>query len=1112
MTAAVDPTPTPFRAPTPPHPPRPAIDYPLTVDQRRLWFLQQLDPTDTGYHLYLVRRWHGPLDVRALRTALDALTARHEILRTRFVVVGDGPRQVVDPPAPVPLVRHDVSPAGDDDVERALTGAVAPYVNTPFDLAAGPPLRAVLVRAGEHEHALCLVLHHIAGDGWSAGVLWDELLTLYGAALTDSVPQLPVLAIQYGDHARAEESRLGPDEREQAYVHWRDRLAGAEPLRLPLDRPRPADPRRPAGFADLALGPELTDAIDQLARRERCTPFMVLLAAYQSVLGRWCGQDDFTVGTPLAGRPDVAHEALIGYFTRTAVIRADLRGDAGRGPDFRTVLRRVRSATMGALAHQDVPLERLAADLGEPPGGLPFRTLFVLQSQHETGGGAAEPELPPGVTLLSLDSGFDRAKADLLLDTWRTETGLTCSFSYDEELFDRSTVETLARRYRTLLTRATADPLLPVHGDWLLDAAERAAVLARGTGPRLDPGRRTVPARFAEQVALRPDAPALALGEDTLSYAELDRRSSLLAARIGPLEGGVAAVRIPSSYALVIALLAVWKAGGGYLPLDEAYPPERLRQLVADGGARLLITAGEGPDLGIPALAVPEEWPDGPAARATSGWPGVGATDPAYVLFTSGSTGRPKGVVVEQGALADRVEWMTGMLATGAAAIGAAATGTAPIGTADGEGSREGYGLRPGDRIVQFASIGFDTHAEEIWPALASGACCVLLTGGPRTLPDVLRAEDGAGVTVLDLPTAYWHELVLMEDEFTWPADLRLVVLGGSAVDGTVLARWHARHGGRVRLVNTYGPTEATVIATSADLSVPSDGVVARPPIGRPLAGVRCYVLDERLGLVPDGTEGELFLGGRGLARGYAGRPGLTAERFLPDPFVADGGRMYRTGDRVRRLPDGELEFLGRTDGQVKLRGYRIEPGEVEHALTSHPGVAQAVVVVRQGRLLGYVVPSPTATRPQVPELLAHVGGVLPTYMVPSALVVLDRLPLTVNGKPDVSALPLPGPSAAAPAYVAPRTDAEALVAELWEEVLGVERVGALDDFFSLGGDSLRVTRVAARIRSVAGLEISIRDVFDHRVLSELAARVEELLIAEIDAMSEGEVVEGLSP
>ncbi|QIQ02256.1 non-ribosomal peptide synthetase [Streptomyces liangshanensis] len=1094
MTAAVDPTPTPSQAPAPTPPGRHTTDHPLTVDQRRLWFLQQLDPTDTGYHLYLVRRWRGPLDVPALRGALDALTARHEILRTRFVVVGDGPRQVVDPPTAVPLVRHDVSPAGEDDVDRLLTEAVAPHVNTPFDLAAGPPLRAVLVRAGEDEHALCLVLHHIAGDGWSSGVLWHELLTLYGAALTGSVPQLPALALQYGDHARAEEARLGPDEQERAYAHWRDRLAGAEPLRLPRDRPRPAEPLRPAGFADLALGPELTAAVDQLARQERCTPFMVLLTAYQAVLGRWCGQDDFTVGTPLAGRPDVAHEALIGYFTRTAVIRADLRGDAGRGPDFRTVLRRVRSATMGALAHQDVPLERLAADLGEAPGGLPFRTLFVLQSQHETGGGAAEPELPAGVTLLSLDSGFARAKADLLLDTWRTEAGLTCSFSYDEELFDRSTVETLARRYRTLLTRATADPLLPVHGDWLLDAEERAAVLARGTGPGVDPGRRTVLARFAEQVALRPDAPALALGEGTLSYAELDRRSSLLAARIGPVDGGVAAVRIPPSYALVTALLAVWKAGGGYLPLDEAYPLERLRQLVADGGARLLITAGEGPDLGIPSLAVPTEWPDG--ATVPSGASQAGPeSGPAYVLFTSGSTGRPKGVVVEQGALADRVAWMTGTAATGTAGA-------------------QGYGLRPGDRIVQFASLGFDTHAEEIWPALASGACCVLLPGGSRTLPDVLRSGGGAGVTVLDLPTAYWHELVLMEDEFTWPADLRLVVLGGSAVDGTVLARWHARHGGRIRLVNTYGPTEATVIATSADLTLPSappGAVVARPPIGRPLAGVRCYVLDERLGLVPDGTEGELFLGGRGLARGYAGRAGLTAERFLPDPFAADGTRMYRTGDRVRRLPDGELEFLGRTDGQVKLRGYRIEPGEVEHALTAHPAVAHALVAVREGRLLGYVVPAPGAT-PVVPELLAHLEGLLPAFMVPSGLAVLDRLPLTVNGKPDVSALPLPGPAVAAPAFVPPRTDAEALVAELWEEVLGVERVGARDDFFSLGGDSLRVTRVAARIRSVAGLEISIRDVFDHRVLADLAARVEELLIAEIDALSEGEAAERLSP
>ncbi|WP_371494374.1 amino acid adenylation domain-containing protein [Kitasatospora sp. NBC_00374] len=1032
--------------------------HPLTIDQRRLWFLQQLDPDDTGYHLYLAHRWLGPLDLPRLRTALDGLAARHDILRTRFTVVDGQPRQVVHPPAPVPLTLREL-PAGAG--ERELTEAVAPYVNAPFDLAAEAPLRAVLVRAGERDHALCLVLHHIAADGWSAGLLHQELLARYRGL---EPPELP---LQYGDYARAEEARLDADAAEQAYAHWQARLAGTALLRLPTDRPRPEHPAHPAGFTDLVLGPELTEAVDRLAREERCTPFMVLLAAYHILLGRWTGQQDFTVGTPLAGRNEVAHEALIGYFTRTAVIRADLRGE----PDFRTVLRRVRAATMAALAHQDVPLERLAADLGAPAGGLPFSTLFVLQSQTERGGAAAE--LPDSVELAPLDSGFARAKADLLLDNWRTGAGWTCSFSYDLELFDRTTVETLAGRYRALLTRAAADPLTPVHGDWLLDDRERADLLARGTGPALPAVRRTLLERFAEQTARHPDAPALALGDGTLTYAELDRRSSLLAERIGPLTGRVAAVRIAPSYELVTALLAIWKAGGAYLPLDPAHPVERLRQLVADGGASLLLANGDTPDLGLPRLTVPADRPAEPAGPV----PGGAAGDPAYVLFTSGSTGRPKGVVVEHGALADRIDWMAG----------------------------EGYGLGPGDRIVQFASIGFDTHAEELWPALAAGACCVLLPGGGRTLPDLLRSPAGADVTVLDLPTAYWHELVLLEDGFGWPRALRLVVLGGSAVERAPLDRWQARHGRRIRLVNTYGPTEATVIATSAELN----DRTGRPPIGRPLPGVRCYVLDPYLNLVPDGTEGELFLAGAGLARGYAGRPDLTADRFLPDPFAGGGARMYRTGDRVRRRPDGELDFLGRTDTQVKLRGYRIEPGEVEHALAAHPAVAHAVVLVRGDRLLGYAVPAP-GEAPGVPELLEHLAERLPSFMVPGGLAVLDRLPLTPNGKPDLDALPEPDPAAAGE-YLAPRTDAELLVADIWQEVLGVDKAGALDDFFALGGDSLRVTRVAARIRALAGLEITVRDVFENPVLAGLADRVEALLIAEIDALTDNEAADRLT-
>ena len=1067
--------------------------HPLTADQRRLWFLSQLHPDDAGFNMYLVHRWTGPLDLPALRAALTRLVARHEILRTRFALAGEEPVQLVEPAGPVTVDSVELPTVADESAEQRearLTAATAPHVNAPFDLAERPPLRAVVLHADERDHVVCITLHHIVSDGWSARTMWRELLALYRDELGEAPAGLAEPALQYGDYARAEQARTtAGDAAEEAFRHWYDRLAGTSPLRLPADHPRPAEPAHPAGFVDLLLDAELTTGLDRLAREQRCTPFMVLLAVYQSVLARWTGQDDFTVGTPLAGRNEVAHEELLGYFSRTAVIRADLTGE----PDFRTVLRRVRSATMAALGHQDVPVERLAnaLDLPNLPGVAPlYQTLFVLQSQHELAGTGADP-VPAGVRIGDLDSGFRQAKADVMLDSWRTGDGLTLSFCFDLEVFERSTVEALARRCRTLLAAVIEDPELPVHGDWLLDADERAALLARGAGPAPAGTVRPVLERFAEQVAARPGADALEYAGETLSYAELDRRSTLLAHLIGPQAGRAVAVRIEPSFALVTALLAVWKAGGAYLPLDRAHPDERQRLMAAEAGASLLLTAGDTPGLGLPVLTLPTEW----AASADGLLPGSDPAGAAYILYTSGSTGAPKGVVVEHGALATRVDWMAG----------------------------DGYGLGPGDRIVQFASIGFDTHAEEIWPALAAGACCVLLPGGGRMLPDLLRSPRGAAVTVLDLPTAYWHELVSLGADAPWPAALRLVILGGSEAGAPAVAAWRERHGDRVRLVNTYGPTEATVIVTSAELGAAD--ALRRPPLGSPLPGVRCYVLDSRLGLLPPGSEGELFLGGAGLARGYLGRPELTAERFLPDPFAdpaaGPDARMYRTGDRVRwrawgsprpEAGGGGLDFLGRADDQVKIRGYRIEPAEIESVLSTHPAVARAAVVVRDGRrLTGYAVPRQGAA-PSPAALREHLAARLPAFMVPDALVVVPALPLTANGKLDLAALPDPAPGdGAGREYLAPRTDAESLVVELWQEVLGVEKVGALDDFFELGGDSLLVTRVAARIRSTVGLEVPIRDVFESPTPAALAARIEALLIAEIDALSEDEATGRLS-
>ncbi|MFJ7265381.1 amino acid adenylation domain-containing protein [Streptomyces sp. NPDC099050] len=1102
-------------SPASPASPTPISRHPLTDEQRRLWFLQQLGPKDAGFNMYLNRRWSGPIDPRALGAALTRLTARHRVLRTRFALDGEQPVQLVEPVRDVELTLVPIP----DAAEESFTAACAPFVNAPFDLSERPPLRAVLVSAGDNEHALSVVVHHIVSDGWSFTVLWRELLALYREETGEGPAELPELKLQFGDFALAERTRLDGGAAEEAVRYWTGRLAGVGALRMPLDHPRPAEPAHPAGFAELALGSELVSGLDALAREQRCTPFMVLLAAYQCVLARWSGTYDFAVGTPLAGRNETAHEALLGYFSRTGVIRADLTGD----PGFHTVLRRVRSATMAALSHQDVPVERVAAELGLPvrPGVGPlYQAVFVHQSQYELAGAGERTSLPAGVRTADMDSGFDRAKTDLLLDSWRTpDGGMTLSFCFDRELFERATVEALARRVRDLLGRAIADVEVPLHGDWLPSGEERAALLALGAGPAVPvapaarDGAGTILRGFADQVAARPDAPALECAGTILTYAELDRASDELARRLGPLAGRAVGVRIEPSLELVTALLAIWKAGAGYLPLDPAHPAERQRLMLGEADAALLLTGGERPDLGVPVLAVGGPDPEGGHSAHTgigagSTGPALPGTDPrglAYVLYTSGSTGAPKGVAVEHAALAGRVRWMAGP---------------------------EGYGLRPGDRIVQFASIGFDTHAEEIWPALTAGACVVLLPGGGRMLPDLLRGGAGRTVTVLDLPTAYWEELVSLGDQAPWPPALRLVVLGGSEARAATLARWRERHGDTVRLVNTYGPTEATVIVTAGELAGERSGergngsgdaagtgpggrptAEQRPPLGRPLPGVRLYLLDERGSLLPAGSEGELYIGGAGLARGYVARPDLTAEAFLPDPFTdAPYGRMYRTGDRARWRTDGQLEFLGRADGQVKIRGYRIEPAEIEAALTAHPAVGLAAVLVRDGRrLIAYAVLRPAAGQgspaaaPRPGELREHLALRLPAFMVPDSVVLLDALPLTANGKLDAAALPDPVPAGAGAGYLAPRTDAEALVVDLWQEVLGVPKVGVLDDFLTLGGDSLLVTRVAARIRAGVGLDVSIRDVFESPTPAALAARIEALLIAEIDALSEEE-------
>ncbi|WP_051751313.1 non-ribosomal peptide synthetase [Streptosporangium amethystogenes] len=1021
---------------------------PLSFGQERLWFLNRLDRDDASYNMCLVRRLRGPLDRDALARALAGTTARHESLRTRFPEADGVPVVVVDPPGPVTVEEADA--AG----EAEALELVSALTNAPFKLAARPPLRVALIRIAEDDHVLCVVLHHILGDGWSLNLVFDEVSRLYSGD-----PGLPPVPLQFGDVARWQRERdLGG-----LLGYWRDRLADPTPLDLPVDRPRTAGAARRGEVVTVRLEEAEVAALARLGREHGATMFMVLLAAYQALLSRHSGQSDILVGTATAGRDRVELEPVVGYLSDTLVMRGDLSAD----PTFADLLRKTRTGVLDAFSHRGVPFEELVRALGverDLTRTPLFQTMLILHTQDS---GQARDAFA-GLTATAFEHGMRQAKLELMLEAWQDEHELMLSFAYDAELFDRATIETMAARFHLLLTAlpgASGDRVskLPLRTE------DDGALLLRLSHGPVRPTAAPVPDLFAATVRDTPGAVAIGCGGATLGYAGLDARADELAALLrghGVAGGDVVGVCLDRSPDAVAALLAVWRAGAAYLPLDPDHPAERLAFMLDDSATRLVLTSAALRDrlpAGTPVVHLDDRPPAPETGRpADPAAPDGGA---AYVIYTSGSTGTPKGVVVSHRNLAARVGWM-----------------------------REAYGLGPGDRMVQFASLSFDTHAEEIYPALAAGARLELLPEGGVTLPDHLDQ-----VTVLDLPTAYWHALVDDIDEIPWPPTLRLVILGGEQVHEAAVARWRRRFGDRVRLVNTYGPTEATIIATAAEL----DGSPGRPPIGVPIADTSILLLDGSGEAVPPGAPGELCVGGAGVAVGYLGRQDLTAERFptLGDPGVPGvlgGGRIYRTGDLARWRADGQLEFLGRLDDQVKVRGFRIELGEIEARLLTHPGVGQAAVAVYGEALVGHVVGTATGD-----ELAGYLAETLPAYMVPALWVNLAALPLTGNGKLDRAALPAPetGPRT----RTAPRGDAEELVAEIFGEVLGIEEVGAFDDFFALGGHSLLATRAVARLRAAVEVDVPIRTLFARSTVADLAAAVEELLVAELAEMSDEE-------
>jgi len=1032
-----------------------------------------------------VWRVGGALDEAALERALGEIVRRHEALRTVFPAVDGSPVQVIAPFGRFMLPVEDLSGLSDEDREAALGRRFGEEARRAFDLSAGPLFRPALLRLGAEDHVLLLSMHHILVDEWSMGVLRRELSALYAAYREGGESPLPELPVQYADYAVWQREQLQGEVLDRHLAYWKERLAGApELLELPTDRPRPAVQTYRGAYEGILLPGELLARLEALGRSEGVTPFMTLLAAFQVLLGRYGGSEDVVVGSPVSGRTRREVEELVGLFLNTLVLRTDLSGD----PSFREVLRRVREVTLGAFEHQEIPFERLVTEL-QPERSLSysplFQVMFVLQ-EAEGAERAAENHEPQ-----SAGAGTGgTSKFDLTLFAGRHAGGLTASLEYNTDLFDRGTMQRMLGHLARVLEKVAADADVRLSELALLDAAERRRVLREwnATGAEYPRGA-CVHHLFEAQADRTPHAPAVVSGQASLTYRELDERANRLANHLVRLGVGLDArvgLCLERGPEMMVAVLGILKAGASYVPLDPAYPAERLAYMLENSAAPVLLTQRSLAER-IPAGAARVVRLDADAdaaevARESAERPRVpvAADHLAYVIYTSGSTGRPKGVAMPHRPLVNLLAW------------------------------NERDWRAPGAAVtLQFGTISFDASFHELFSCWMAGGQVVLIAEEQRYDPEgLLEVIERAGVERIFMPAVALQQLAETADaRGAVPSRLREVQTAGEALRVTEpMRRWFAALG--APLHNHYGPSETHVVTTLTLEGDPA-GWPLLPSIGAPIANTQCYVLDARLQPAPIGIPGELYLGGDSLARGYLGRPELTAERFLPDPF-AGGARMYRTGDRVRWLANGEIEFLGRTDDQVKLRGFRIELGEVEAALEAQPQVREAVVVVREDapgdrRLVAYVVAGePGVVTPA--ELRAHLKGRLPEYMVPSAVVVLESLPLTPSGKVARRALPAPEYAEAdTDRYVAPRTPAEEVLAEIWAGVLRLERVGVHDNFFDLGGHSLLIMRLLAKIQATFDLEISIRTVFSMPTLEALAGEIERRIYEEAAAMSEFE-------
>ncbi|MBO1014335.1 amino acid adenylation domain-containing protein [Achromobacter sp. SD115] len=1009
-----------------------------SYSQQRMHFLWQLEPESSAYHISGALRLHGRIDGAVLQRAFTTLVARHKALRTVFTIADDGAvLQHILPPAPFALTQHNLRTQPQHEREAALHQTATALQRAPFDLACGPLLRVGLLHATDDEAILVLVLHHIVADGWSLQRILEEVVQLYQAALSGAEATLAPLPIDYADYALWQRQWLEAGERERQLTYWTAQLGGDHPvLQLPADRPRRADGAYQTAYVQLTLPPPLTQALRTVGKRTGSTLFMLLLSAFQALLHRHSGLADIRVGVPIANRHRVETEAVVGLFVNTQVLRGQVAGHS----TLAELLAQTREQAIGAQAHQDLPFEQLVEAL-QPERTLGVSPLFQVMFNHLQEGSSTLQQLS-GLAISDYPLGERGAQFELALNSNEDAQGqLTLSFDYARELFDEATVQRWSGHYLALLTALAYAPDTPIDEVALLSDAERQQLQQWGVNPTRYPEVEPVHRLFEAQAAAQPNAIALVFEDTQLSYRELDARANRLAHRLIELgvrpetRVGIASER---SVDMVVGLLAILKAGGAYVPLDPDYPTDRLAYMVNDAGLGLLMTHSQLQHR-LPATAVPVLHLDAPPQAdypASAPQVTVHGEQLAYVIYTSGSTGQPKGVAVAHGPISMHCQ------------------ATAPL-----------YGMGPQTRELHFLSFAFDGAHERLLTILHAGGAVLLRDAALWTPSQTLQAITRWQATHGGFPPAYLREVMEAARQAPQPHQLQLCSFGGEAMPADTLAgvRQHLR---ARTLINGYGPTETVVtpVLWKSDLDEPCHSAYA--PIGRPVGDRVAYVLDAELRLAPPGVTGELYLGGYGLARGYLNRPGLTAERFVADPFDEAGGRLYRTGDLVRWNNDGQLEYLGRIDHQVKIRGFRIELGEIEAQLLALEAIREAVVVARHeagaARLVAYV--SATAdTTIEVTHLRNALAAHLPDYMVPSAFVLLDNLPLNPNGKVDRKALPAPD-FAATTAYAAPQGELETQLAAIWANVLGVARVGRHDSFFELGGHSLLALTLLQRI------------------------------------------------